>query len=1039
MKSKILFSTLVMAAAFSACTQEDIAVNNENASMEAVGAKLLASGISVNSGEVANSRVAVENGRPTFTKGDKAAVAWTVKDGSSVATDQNGVAISQLTDKLFANHMLVHDGDKFESRGNVYEGWHFAYRPFQYMARPAQLEVVVNDSTPLVESDLDIDWYLNGPMFSNALFLSDENVDVENGVVTADMPLYFVHNTIRPQLNVDKKFTDDKLLKKIAIKSITLNAGKDNKLFTESFMVSPKGLKDIAAEDAEGNIKNDSINETYFGTAFTGVELDSMVVTTIANSEAYNLGKAQNTVRMFLAPTKSASGVTVEELSFRIDVAGGHFDVAYTPEVNAGGEEVELSKIEIANNNAIKKMLLLLNGEQDDELNKNARDLKKLWVDGANGKKVQTPAQTIPMSLGLENFTADYLIEDSTDWNGCVALANALCEEGEVPTFTLKSGANVIFEDTITTPKNGVKLVGDKANAGKLIINDNLTWNNAVSIERSNKDVIVVVNENKQLDVVEGKLQPYRIYNYGTIFADSLSTIGTKGYNNLYTSNRIEIQYGAYVYPAASGTVGNNIIAYNVPANETAARIKTLIEGGTGTGKANVNTLIIENGVVLDLTPITGGTTAGDRYNNNTTADDTTYPVLDNVNVELNKGTIKSTAVVNVKDLTLAGEGNTVSNINVLGNLTIEAGTNTIVAESVTGDATIKGGETTITGTTFASDVTVEAGKLTLVDCQIKGTLTNKGTVVLQNASASKITEISNYGTLTSNSDVNVKNVYLYKGSVTTLKNGEEEKTIWYTGEGKIYGGTKTGGVESYDAAMLATAIADAEEGDIVPVNGDVTLNATALASINDGVVLKGASQDIKLTVDFGSAQQLINKPVAIENITIVAETSYSDTDPNTQYDKDLLITAESSFKNVTFENVVAVAADATFENVTFKGARDTYAIWVATHGQKVSIVESTVDAKRGIKVQNDFNTKYGTTGTDVETTKLNVSGTTFITEKKGAILADGAVVIEWGKGNDISGVTADKTNAVWVDYNYRSNAAKVVVNGTATKFVELN
>lgn len=1033
MKSKILFSTLVMAAAFSACTQEDIAVNNENASMEAVGAKLLASGISVNSGEVANSRVAVENGIPTFTKGDKAAVAWTVKNGSSVSADQNGVAISQLSDNLFANHMLVHDGDKFESRGNVYEGWHFAYRPFQYMARPAQLEVVVNDSTPLVESDLNIDWYLNGPMFSNALFLSDENVDVENGVVTADMPLYFVHNSIRPQLNVDKKFTDDKLLKKIAIKSITLNAGKDNKLFTESFMVSPKGLKDIAAEDAEGNIKNDSINETYFGTAFTDVELDSMVVTTIANSEAYNLGKAQNTVRMFLAPTKSASGVTVEELSFRIDVAGGHFDVAYTPEVNAGGEEVELSKIEIANNNAIKKMLLLLNGEQDDELNRSARDLKKLWVDGANGKKVQTPAQTIPMSLGLENFTADYLIEDSTDWNGCVALANALCEEGEVPTFTLKSGANVIFEDTITTPKNGVKLVGDKANAGKLIINDNLTWNNAVSIERSNKDVIVVVNENKQLDVVEGKLQPYRIYNYGTIFADSLSTIGTKGYNNLYTSNRIEIQYGAYVYPAASGTEGNNIIAYNVPANETAARIKTLIIGGTGTGKANVNTLIIENGVVLDLTPIIGGTTAGDRYNNNTTADDTTYPVLDNVNVELNKGTIKSTAVVNVKDLTLAGEGNTVSNINVLGNLTIEAGTNTIVAESVSGAATIKGGETTITGTTFASNVTVEAGSVTMNNVDITGDLTNKGTVTIA-GEATEIANIVNDGTLNANTDIVVETIAV---NAKATANVAEEKTIWYTVPlaqgGYVQKGTTTGSINYYGSAQFMVDIANAQPGSTVTINNDIEINS--IPAVAEGVTIQGINKDTKFTMNLTSALKFDSK-VNFKDLTIEATTTYDDGVSYTGYENYILFTNDANFENVTFNNTIAIAGNSTFKNVTFNGNNEAnaYAMWVATHGKIVTIMNSTISAKRGIKVQNDFNSKFGTNVNDVETTELRVSATTFTTLKKSAVLADGAVKVLWNNDNNISAVADDATNAVWVDEAYAANADKVVVTGCTKK-----
>ena len=848
MKSKILFSTLIMAAALSACTQEDLVVNNENASMEAVGAKLLASGISINSGEGVDSRVVVENGVPAFTKGDMAAVAWAVNASGKVADEQKAEYLTSLSPTLYANHMLVHDGSKFESRGNIYEGWHFAYRPFQYMPRPAQLEVVVNDSTSLVEADLDIDWYLNGSMFSNALFLSDENVDVENGKVEASMPLYFVHNTIRPELNVSPEFTKDpnNLLQKIAITGITLNAGKDNKLFIEKFKVQPKSFNDITALK-----ENENIDETYFGEkkAFVPVTTDSMVVTTIKNTETYNLGNEKNTVRMFLAPVQKVENLSVEDLSFRIDVAGGHFDVVYTAEVDEEGKEVELSDTQKANNAALRKLYYRLIGEKDETYNPSARDLSKLWIE-KDGKKQQTPYQTIAMSLALENFHADYLIKDIAAWNGCVDLANALAQEGVKPTFVLEAGKEIVFPaGEIKVPENGVNITTTNGNVGaRMVFAESTVWNNKIGTVGGGTGLVVKnggsLTVNKSVAATN-----FTVEDGGVIYAGANASLNTHNGQGVVNNGRIVVEYGANLNLKNVGTV-----AYVVTGDESIAQIEALIatEGNTSGRHAKVNTFVINEGIEWNMLKTETVNGSEDVYN---PSDDKTpgYKdgVLGEISFEINGGKVYAAEdkVVSVKSVTM--NGGSLEYVNLTGTLTVEAGTNTIISESVEGAATIKAGETTATGTTFASDVTVDGGKLTLVNCEIGGKLTNKGTVVLNSESAMNIGTLENNATLTSNNDINVTSVQLTAKSVTTLSsNGEDyNKTIWYSDSYEFKNMTLNGTVAQYTVQNFLAAIENAEDGDVV-----VLRNAAIIETgiqINKNIIIDLGGQTITPSRNF--------------------------------------------------------------------------------------------------------------------------------------------------------------------------------------------
>ena len=73
---------------------------------------------------------------------------------------------------------------------------------------------------------------------------------------------------------------------------------------------------------------------------------------------------------------------------------------------------------------------------------------------------------------------------------------------------------------------------------------------------------------------------------------------------------------------------------------------------------------------------------------------------------------------------------------------------------------------------------------------------------------------------------------------------------------------------------------------------------------------------------------------------------------------------------------------------------------------------------------------------TNPQLTKLAVSGTTFKSQKKAAVLVTstaGANIV-WGEGNDISEVQADNVNAVWNDAARAAAWDLVTVTGCTKK-----
>lgn len=847
MKTKYLLSALAIGSAVVACNNEDIIVNESTNTNEVVGAKLLGTGLSMNLGNSEDSE-----SRATATgweDGDVAGLGWVVVGTPGADQISYEDKLNQVGTVLYSNHFYQYSGDAqaWATKTNIYEGWHFAYFPYAYQAKPSALSFEVNKAV-FEGGDYKADMANNAPHISAAAFLSDDNVNASEGTIEEPFAVERVVNVLRPRLSVSSNFTGHEDLKDIEIKNIvvgsTYNAAFYPKIYvnpanlpTNYYLENGKYSKDSTLYQLRGNLYEDRALST-------GTERVKDITTTL-KAGSFKLDKNQD-LRIFLAPTQNSTDIRKDSLFFRVNVAGGHFDVKFKNP--AQGEK--LTDVQKTNNAAIEKLFALMTTGYKAS-NDTVYNFKTISTPGGN----LNPAQNISMALDLENFTADYLISDSTDWNGAVKLANALKEEN--PKFTLKEGAKVVFTTSMKVPTKGVTVVGEKtkANSSQLIIAGNLTWEQKI---KSGAGVGIHVNKDVEL-TVEGTLAPQRLYNYGTIIAGEKSTVGNKLYPERFNNmdGRVIIEYGAYVYP---NSTDKGVIAYNVPANETAARIKNLIDGGSNMNvAANVNTLMIQDGVVLDLTPIAGGTTAGDRYNNDVTGGTTTYPVLDEVNVELYNGTIKSTEFVNVNNLTIEGENNAVENINVLGKLIIAEGVNTIVSKSVVGAAEIKGGNTTITGAQF-NDVTVaKNAELTLVNATINGSLTNNGIVTLNNAKSAIVKNLVNNGVLVSNNDINVETVKLTQGSTTTLKSDDSEffnKTIWYTNSYEFKNMTLNGTVKNFNAgtleALYTAATPDANGFRTVELNADV----------NDGIKLAENSMlilDLKgHTIDLTDVRGLV-------------------------------------------------------------------------------------------------------------------------------------------------------------------------------------
>lgn len=182
------------------------------------------------------------------------------------------------------------------------------------------------------------------------------------------------------------------------------------------------------------------------------------------------------------------------------------------------------------------------------------------------------------------------------------------------------------------------------------------------------------------------------------------------------------------------------------------------------------------------------------------------------------------------------------------------------------------------------------------------------------------------------------------------------------------------------------------------------------------------------------------NAKIVLKNVTM--DSNYK-VEGSTWDDYGLIFDCPTEFTNVTFNRQLALSQPYKhiLNNVTINqtaATGDMYALWIQA-GADVTFNGGTVNSinpnsgslNRAIKIADEYIT-------NPQLTKLNVSGVTFKSQKKAAVLVTstaGADII-WGEGNDISNVNADQTNAVWNDADRTAAYDLVTVTG-CTKYQE--
>lgn len=272
----------------------------------------------------------------------------------------------------------------------------------------------------------------------------------------------------------------------------------------------------------------------------------------------------------------------------------------------------------------------------------------------------------------------------------------------------------------------------------------------------------------------------------------------------------------------------------------------------------------------------------------------------------------------------------------------------------------------------------------------------------------------------------------------------------------KIYGrqGSETGVlyVDGVQVVFNATQMATALKQDVATINlvldGDIDLPITSLGSQTggSGEYKLGGENTTAITIDLGGNKLNIttgywsaigannaDATFTVKNGTMTSTGNSAGT--WNAYDVRLS-NCNYVIEDVVFDKAVAldnVGKTAMLKNVTIKETHDYYALWITAEGQNVTIEGGNiVSSGRGIKIDEEY------VGEDSKAkVTLNVSGTSFETAKKAAIMVKSTVGADIILSNvDITKVKADQTNAVWVDEDAASFANLVTVTG-GTKITE--
>ena len=990
MNKKLLMSAFALPIFFTACTNEfeEVAPEKQNTQKEIVGAKLV-NGLTINVNRFDNATSRLSDAG--WANGDQVGLAWydITGDitGEQVAKQFAWNSLSEDDNKIYGNHKFIYNSGAFETQANVYEGAHFAYYPYAYMKQIGEL--VFKPNAAVQTTDYKADLYANSFHISAQDTILATSVN-EDGKVEKVFDLVRIVNTLKFNLT-SEELAEAEYMKTLPITAVELGVypGADEKIFYNAATIDPQKLPyaiydDKDDSDEDGVVGYDKVEtkaqfynvDEYFGDEKAIILSEpSAKISTEVNNVDYTLANAKSEVRMFLLPTAALDNTLTSARTWvKVYVPGGYFYIR----TNKDGDYTT-----VANQKTLKELreILSTGWEAPD-----GRILKtsELGNQAVKAKDLDAMVKNLNFELVKADFVADYSnIKTIDQWNGAVIIADELGETA--PTFTV-TGAINFADDEIKTPNGGVKVV--TTGAGKLVVKSDVTWPTNIAMGTS-ENINVEVAAGATLTIADNKTLDYAaITNNGTIALGVKSTL-----KNVTNNGRIEVVYGSYV---DKNSVTGGIVAYEVEGTENVYQINNLI--ATDGTTAAVNTLVIGEGITFNLSDSDeDGEGFDDPYSPKDGEDGAKYEQeqMKLINFELTGG--KLTAKVNT--------GWQVANVDVL-----EGTANSITNVDIVGDLTI------------AKDAEL------VVDTE-KNALGVKNSVLV-------LGDIDNNGELTINTDVYCKNFNNPSGATYNA----EGNALWYVNS-YGQGGTANGAVNRYYNGTIAnnnefTSAVQFNDGYInVVLSENVTYDIKAWAEN-----AMGATREI--VIDLNGKKITFNQLDSDWNNIVTAgakliikngyitSTGHNDGPWNRH---DLNFGCEVELINVVSDKAIALKNAGTLKNVTIddKNTSDTYALWIQSNGQKVSLDGCMIDMLgctdgRGIKIDN----QYVDPENEAKVT-LSVKNTTFKTEEKAAILVKStkgaAITLE---NIDITAVAADNGNAVWVDENAKAYYDLVTVKG---------
>lgn len=705
MKKRVLFSACVLAACFTACTNDDFQSameGNQNVATEigeTVGADLVSKGmtITVQDGE-ADTRMGASG---NFTNGDIIGLAaYNLNKAGEYGNTQNQSdwsASNANQDRKIYNipsFETEDNGITWTTMANIYQGPYFAYYPWS--RKGFQEEMVVTPNEPAQTGAFANDRYTNRFQLSAQDFITSGAGVTADGALEWDFCLVSPLNQYAVVPAPNTYITASDYLKAMYITSMTVNTNAQGGVIATKATINPHLIPHVVrdnltrdiittdtrdAMDAAAVLANN--NQSYLEVARS--DWATSVTTNMGDSKYFTLAGGENLhqIRVFSFPIKQAlawnnNGAYSPHVVFVVKGNQGDWKLG----------EFKVDDTQEASQTLIDNLKKLYGNDDEWSMTKILRNQQ------TGAPKALVSAKSMSAVLTPQNFTpATDNITEVAQWNDLVNLIDALTGEGgkykagEKVTFTL--GGNLSFTGNIATPKNGVKIELFTAN-NNLTINGTSEWPENLIVDKADNIIVAagaVLKVGAAGTATAGKeiKLDATITNNGTIYAGALASISTKDSKALDNTNgTVFVEFGAYVYPSDDATVGEIAFEVKDSEQETMGNINTLIQTddklfSEQNEYAYVNTLYIgteEAQVTLDLNALAKPGDDGNRYETKPTDPQYLLP-LDKIDIVLVGGKVaykKGGKNDNVKNVISRSGKNEIRDIIPLGNITVEEG-----------------------------------------------------------------------------------------------------------------------------------------------------------------------------------------------------------------------------------------------------------------------------------------------------------------------------------------------------------------------------